>query len=571
MKENKTNMKLMTGNKINIMLIVMLFSFSAMAASPVPNIGNILNQTEPPKDVLREKQEIPDVKPYEKPAMEKDDIGTLFVKGFTVVGNNAVASDMLNKIANDSENINRDMTLSGIEKVAAQITKYYRSLGYFVAKAYVPKQQVKDGIVEIVVLEGHYGNFNLTNNSYVDDATVQNMLDNVKSNEEVHITSLERSMLLINDTPGAVITKANIQPGSVVGSSDFNITAGASQRINGYVIADNYGLRYTGKNRFIAGLGVNSPLGIGDRLDISGLVSNGSDLKNGRLAYSIPLGANGLREEISYSRTTYSLTEEYDALDASGRSDILELALSYPVIRSRLENLNTSVSMSMNKMKDEIKSMYVDSTQYSKALKATVNYSNIYKLFGLNASTALTGIYTYGNFHYDDEILEAMDNESVNTTGDFNKIYGQAEQSVVFSNSVSLNTSLAFQQALGNKNLDGSEDFSIGGPFGVRAFPTSEKSAENGYILNAELFWNLPVYKGFATKFSVFVDNARASTQNNVTGEKSRTLTDAGIGFYENYKDFFLKAYYARILGATKVESEPDYKSRVLVQAGMVF
>ena len=90
-------------------------------------------------------------------------------------------------------------------------------------------------------------------------------------------------MLIINDTPGVVVTGADVMPGSDVGTSDFAITTQATKRVDGYVVVDNYGSRYTGENRVQALANINSPFNIGDKITVSGLVSNGADLKNGKL------------------------------------------------------------------------------------------------------------------------------------------------------------------------------------------------------------------------------------------------------------------------------------------------
>ncbi|MCK4707832.1 MAG: hypothetical protein KAU21_04385, partial [Gammaproteobacteria bacterium] len=52
---------------------------------------------------------------------------------------------------------NRGLTIGEIEEIAESITTYYRSHGFFLAKAFVPKQDVRDGIVGLTVLEGVLG------------------------------------------------------------------------------------------------------------------------------------------------------------------------------------------------------------------------------------------------------------------------------------------------------------------------------------------------------------------------------------------------------------------------------
>jgi hypothetical protein len=59
--------------------------------------------------------------------------------------------------------------------------------------------------------------------------------------------------------------------------------------------------------------------------------------------------------------------------------------------------------------------------------------------------------------------------------------------------------------------------------------------------------------------------------QDDFSDEGGRSLSDVGAGFYAYYKTFFMKSYFAYAVGGAKVESEPEYNSRLLVQAGMTF
>jgi len=550
---------------------ILCISTVSFAAPSMPNIGDVLKQTEPVKDIPQKKTQVPEIKSQIRPALKKSDIGSVFVKGFKVIGNNAVSAEKLESVANQPENINKDMSLAGMEAVASQVTRYYRSNGYFVARAYIPKQDMKDGVVEIAVLEGEYGEFHLKNDSLVKDKTVQGMLNNVKSKGVISTDTIERAMLIINDTHGASVTQADVMPGAEVGTSDFNIGVSATPRLSGYVIADNHGMRYTGKNRLIAGLSVNSPFGIGDRISLTGMTSSTGDVKNGRLAYSFPILYSGLTGGLAYSRTDYSLGEEYEELDATGKSDNLEMTISYPFIKSRFETLNANLGVYSKQLKDEIESMDIVTKKRTVSVTAGVDYSKQYRLFGLNNETAVNGYYTMGHLKFDDEEDEAADKLGPDTNGLYNKLNLEATQSTVFNRSFSTVLSFQGQYALNNKNLDGSEDLSIGGAYGVRVFPSGEKSGENGYILNAEGFYTLPVYKGFTNKLSLFVDSGYARPADDNLDEKGRHLTDAGIGYYLNYRAFFLKAHYARIIGGTVVESEPDYKNKFLIQGGLSF
>ena len=58
-----------------------------------------------------------------------------------------------------------ELTLTDLRGMATKISDHYHRHGYFVAQAYVPPQDIKDGAVTIAVSEGRYGNVTLNNTS----------------------------------------------------------------------------------------------------------------------------------------------------------------------------------------------------------------------------------------------------------------------------------------------------------------------------------------------------------------------------------------------------------------------
>ena len=59
----------------------------------------------------------------------------------------------------------RGITLGMIETVADTITLYYRQKGFILAKAYIPKQRVRDGVVTLTLLLGELGEVSVSNNN----------------------------------------------------------------------------------------------------------------------------------------------------------------------------------------------------------------------------------------------------------------------------------------------------------------------------------------------------------------------------------------------------------------------
>lgn len=555
--------------------IIKTITLSALASSillgvEAPTIGDIEREVQQPK-IEKEKALIPQIKLKEYKAPMKDSGKAIFIASFTFSGNSYISSEKLQELA--KKYVKQNLSFKQLNELASRITKLYRKKGYFVARAYIPAQNIleKDNVLEISIIEGNYGEFKLDNNSLVKQSVIQGILDYAKREDIVSTRTLEQSMLLINDTPGVIVTKADVMPGKELGTSDFSITTQATNPYSGYIVADNYGSRYTGENRAMAGLDFNSPFGIGDKISLSTLLSEKTDLKNGKLSYSVPLMSNGLTGELSYSQTNYSLVQEYESLDAKGTSKTLEGKLSYPLVRTKLQNLYANLFITSKDLTDEIGAISESVSKDTKSLKVELDYAKNYLAFGMNTNSNISLAYTYGKLSFDNQADELDDKNGADTSGTYSKLNLILSHNIAFNSDLSLESSLKLQYALNNKNLDGSEDFSVGGAYGVKLYPDSELSAENGYVFSTELKYKLPQFYALNSSIGLFYDIGRVSMADNTVGFASRTLQDIGVGYYASYGKFFTKFQAAFKIGNEDVTSEPDTSSRILLQGGLSF
>ena len=95
---------------------------------------------------------------------------------------------------------NRGITLGMIESVADTITRYYREHGFILAKAYIPKQEVRDGIVTLTILLGQLGEINVQNNKRYSTKRIQSIF---KDDLTKPITNdlIEEKLFFVNDLP----------------------------------------------------------------------------------------------------------------------------------------------------------------------------------------------------------------------------------------------------------------------------------------------------------------------------------------------------------------------------------
>lgn len=553
-------------NIIKVFGLSILSSVALLGANlNVPNISTIEKQIQAPRDIPTLKKDDIKIEGIENDSLKSSDSSkTVFIKDFTFAGNSTISSEELKQSL--KAYVGKELSFNQIQEVLALVTKVYRDKGYFVARAYLGKQDLvkNDNTLFISIIEGKYGEIKLNNNSLVNDNSLQTILDNSKSNGIINVKDIERALLLINDRNGVKVSSSVVEAGKEVGSSNLNIDTTSTKRVDGYIVSDNYGSRYTGYNRVQGLININSPFNIGDKISISGLVSNGADLKNGKIAYELPLNSYGLKSDFAYTRTNYNLVEEYKSLDAKGNSNIYEAGLSYPLIRSTNENLYLKGKYYHKDMND-----YMSGDKYEdksiNSFVTTLEYDKNYSIGTLPARV-------FANLNLTTGHLSSKNNNPNN--GNYNKVDTYISNDIYFNEIFSLNTNLTAQKVLGNKNLDGSEDLTLGGPNAVKLYPYSEQSAENGYIASFELFSKLPNIASYNHKIGLFYDMGNVYQERNLdTTFQRKTLQDIGLGYYSSFDDFFLRTQIAWSLNSKPISSEyTNHKnSKFLVQAGWVF
>lgn len=546
---------------------------TAAAAQTVPNIGDALHQVQPPEVPAPRAPAVPQIggaqQPIEPPMTALPGGPKVEVKAIEVIGNRVIGTASLAALVADGAG--KALTLAELEELAQRITKHYRASGYFVARAYIPAQDVTTGTVKIRVVEGNYGRFHLKNKSLVRDEIVQGMLDDIKDRDIVSLDTLERAMLIINDTPGVQVTRADVMPGEKVGTSDFAVDTVATAARNGYVMLDNYGSVYTGKNRLSFNYDSNSPTGSGDRLSVSGLTTSGASLLNGRLGYSTSLAPNGLRGEVALSQTNYQLGSTYAALDAVGTAKSLDATLTYPVRRIRAQTVEASFALGYKDLLDEIRSAGTRTPKTLSSASAGLTVRDERTLLGFDGLTQANVTLTFGSLDIKDSAAKALDAAGPQTNGQYGKLALNLSRTSLLPHGLTLNTAIKAQTAFNSKNLDGSERMSVSGSGAVMAYPSGELIGDKAVFVHAELSRPLPAQGDLQSGWALFANYGEASSWQAGSGRAQRHIADAGIGLNASYHGLLLRAHLAHRMDPASPVSEPESRNKLLLQAGWAF
>jgi hemolysin activation/secretion protein len=531
------------------------------AGTGPPDSGILLDTVKPiPRLPAKPPGELIKGAPEARPALQADAGLRVHLKSVRFSGVTAVPLAVLQELVRPD--IGKDLSFADLDTLAGRVTKLYRDRGYFIARAYLPQQELKDGSVEILVLEGHAGDVRVKYQtagpristgvlaSYVKDA--------LPPSKPVTVAELERGVLLVNDLPN-LRAHATLVPGTTVGTSDVILEADQSGWFSHDTIeADNAGSRYSGAYRFGGSANLASPAGIGDSL--SGRVLSSFDGFNyGRLGWTTPVTGTGLKLGVSDTYTNYKLGGPLKPLDDHGDADVGSLFSVYPIVRQRMFNLYQTVTLEARSLHDESVAGEIADKRI-KAGTLGLNGDETDALNGEGLSTFGAGV-EFGHLSLQSGAFDvAADATTARAAGSYRKVTLQAMRQQRLIDDFVLYGSVNAQFA--SKNLDSSESLSFGGPSGVRAYPVGEAPADAGVLATLELRYNVPVQTPLgALQGQIFVDHGNVKLHQDPWGSyiasgapNKYDLKAAGVGVNLYREDSLL----VTVTAAHKIGSNPD-------------
>ena len=501
----------------------------------------------------------------ERPALNLPSELKVQVNDFKITGQDLVPESQLQAMIADKKG--QLLTFGDLQKIADQLTNYFKSKGYMVARAYLPAQKIANGVVEYSVVIGKFDGIKVQNHTSIHDSALQREIAFLQKGDYIKKQEIERAVWLLSDLSGAD-AKMTISPGSAPGTSNLVIDLNPHSGKNGTLYVDNYGNRSTGYNEFGITYDLLNLAHEGDHLAMN-FVTTGQELNNGSMNYTIPVWRDGLTMNAGFSMLNYSLGDTYKSLDANGTARVYHVGWDYAIQRSQRHNLYAGLRYDYSKLQDKWDAFgltYGDKHSHAAILslygdeqdrKGATSWRLDYKLGTLGFDNSTT--YTYFG--------------AANTQGPFSKINANIIRRQNLNNRLYLLLSARGQYS--SKNLDSSERMSLGGISGVRAYPQGEASGDIGYFTRAELRWLLPLHQQDQTlQLATYLDHGAVRiNKGGSTDTNYRKLQGTGIGLLWSRKDdWWVRADYAWRLGAQHPTSDTTFgNGHFWIQGGVYF
>lgn len=454
--------------------------------------------------------------------------------------------------------VGKTLSLADLMAAVDALNKLYSDKEMPTARAFLPPQEIKDGLVKIRLVEAHLGEIRLGELTQVTPEFVRERM-RISNGDLMSVTKLENDLMRFNRLHDVQL-RASVQPGKGIGTTDVQLEAAEPKRYQFSMFADNAGRYTVGENRlgFTArALGVS---GRGDNLTFTAITGRGSD--SYALGYSVPLTNQDIKLDVSYSQGGIKVVEgAFVPLDVSGDSKDFAVGLSKPIVveAGRLLNLYGRLSAK------ESVSEFGGVTQQNLDLTVLT--------LGMSSERQEDG----AAWTYDVSLNEGL--KDLGGEASFFALRANAAWMGRFGtrSQVILRGGL---QLSPTQLIPSAEQFQLGGSASVRGYSEGLLSGRNGYLISAEWRYALqdpeeyllqhpdaPVFTGL-----LFLDHGgafpyRPSPLKDATA--GDYLTGVGIGFQADWKSRvnarFALGWPLRENAAENVQREPRLHASVSI------
>lgn len=427
-----------------------------------------------------------------------------------------------------------ELDFDQLQQVADAITTRYRKAGFIVATAYVPVQTIAaDGVVRLDVLEGRIGKVEVQGTRHYRPWVIAAPAEKLRG-RPLQQDDIDTALLYDRDLP-AVSVSSTFQPGAKPGDTDLIMVAHEGHPLSVTLGTNNYGTDVTGRYHAVASLAWNDPLGLGDRL--AATIDYAFDPHQntyGSLGYTLPtVKVPGLSLLVGADRSELQLSSgPFAALGVHGPTSRYFGGAEWKFVN------RTDLSMT-----GSAQFIHEQSVLNSKGLPLSD------ERFGV-AQLAFALQHTDKRFHGIDMLSVAVRHSLSNDSLEPDLVSLNHARSFTITKFgytriqfLSPNQQLFFKLA-GQYTGDAlvpMEQFVIGGPDSVRAYPVAENLSDRGFYGSFAYHVNAP---GFANKpspfhgqpwgqlltFEAFVDHARGYPAGADRGTDVPALTYSGVG-----------------------------------------
>ncbi|WP_245580062.1 ShlB/FhaC/HecB family hemolysin secretion/activation protein [Niveispirillum irakense] len=431
--------------------------------------------------------------------------------------------------------IGKEVTVRDLFVVANEIELRYRSAGYVTSRVIVPEQTIDGGVFRITIVEGSVSDIIYDADIGPAKAAVERLLEPLRGVKPINIATIERRLLLANDLSGLTV-RGSLEPSPDVLGGSVIVVKADRKPVDAFLTYDNRNSPYLGSSQLTASLVMNSVGSNADRIGLTAKMS--TPAKRSWLVagnYQAVVGSDGLTLGLASSYANSAPGRDLSVLDIASEVVAEVATVSYPLIRSRLENMRLVGEFEYRNVKTDLASSAFTEDKL-RILRAGFSYDLSDSWQGITAARIMV--------HQGLDVLGASDHgrrlaSRIAGHSEFFKVTTDLTRVQQLPANFSILATLTSQFT--RTPLLASEEIALGGPNFGRAYNDGEISGDNGWAGSIELRYS-PVWEAFpeGSQFYVYYDGGQVSSLSNTRPQGNVTLASAGGGVRVNlHKNLF--------------------------------
>lgn len=380
--------------------------------------------------------------------------------------------------------------LKEIGELMRLITNRYIELGLVTTRVYIPQQDLGQGTLRLLVLEGKVGELRLE-----DPASRVHLASAFPGlrGRVLNIRDIEQGLDQINRLRSNNAAM-ELQPSTDPGLTNIVITNQPGSWVSGSLTFDNYGSPSTGDIRATGTLSLDNPLGLNDAWFVS--LSRNTDAHPGSrlsesslLSVNFPYGYWNFLASASNSRYNSVVASATQRFNSTGETDTYNLGVQRVLLRGQTSKLTLNVGLTHKDSRNYIEGSLL-TTGSPKLTDVQVGLTSVF--FAGGGFWTIDGGVSKGLSLFGVEELPGAGTGTIPTTR-WLRFQGSVSYGRPFKVAdLDANWSSTLQGQTSREYLYGSEQISVGGLYTVRGFDGSSLSGDRGVYWRNDLSVLLP-------------------------------------------------------------------------------
>jgi hemolysin activation/secretion protein len=469
--------------------------------------------------------------PQPSDASPPDVDATVEVKQVVVLGNTVFSEAEIAAVTTPF--IGRSLTFEELLDIRTSITNLYIERGYTTSGAFLPPQDVSDGIVEVQAVEGELEKVEVQGLSRLRQSYVRDRIA-LAAKPPINLRRLETTLQLLQLDPLLTSVNAELKAGSSPGRSVLSLTLRETAPFSAALTLENRDSPSVGSVRESGTVSYTNLLGVGDRITAEIGFTRG--IESYDFGYSIPLNARDGTLSLRFVESNSEIIEEpFSVLDITGESRTFSIGFRQPLERTPTSEFALGLALDLRRSEtfffDEPFS-FSPGVEDGESKVTVLRFSQDWLKRSPNRVLAARSQFSFG--------IDAF-GATINDTGTDGRFFswiGQFQWVQALGNGIVSIARVATQ--LTGDSLLPLEQFSVGGIDTVRGYRQNQRVADNGVVGSIEVRFPIVRDDRLGTvQLAPFFDIGTVWNNNDIAIASPKTLASIGLGILWQINPYF--------------------------------